>query len=280
MKVIMLLLLIVFLVIIYLYFGNAIENFTSPSQTSLVQQSSGTSKLYNWPILRKLKSYTRRCPSTQEESSSDPSCPQPETSSCPSPAEENMCCPQQEFIGDCAGCDITQHPDIDQYVLKSSVPPCPDLRNYALKSDMSPDVDMSKYMLKSEIKACPPKPNLSDYVHKNSIPACPPVPKCPVCPVLSSSESNNSSEEEAFNRTVTETSELNGEDSSGAMNTALNNGQSNSNNLTYHSLCGSEMEACNLGNGAYATYSQSVKPITTVPVDGINPKTNYPLQRI
>ena len=35
MKVIMLLLLIVFLVIIYLYFGNAVEKFTSPSQTSL-----------------------------------------------------------------------------------------------------------------------------------------------------------------------------------------------------------------------------------------------------
>lgn len=278
MKVIMLLLLIVFLVIIYLYFGNAIENFTSPSQTSLVQQSSGTSRLYNWPILNKLKTYTRRCPSTQEESSSDPSCPQPETTSCPSPAEENMCCPQQEFIGDCAGCDITKHPDIDQYVTKSSVPPCPDLRNYALKSDMSPDIDMSKYMLKSEVEACPPKTNLSDYVHKNSIPACPPVPKCPVCPVLSSSESNNSSEEEAFNRTVTETSELNGEDSSGAMNTTLNNGESN--DLTYHSLCGSEMEACNLGSGVYASYSQNVKPITTVPVDGLNPKTNYPLQRI
>ena len=80
---------------------------------------------------------------------------------------------------------------------------------------MTPDIDMSKYMLKSEVKACPPRPNLNDYVHKNSIPACPPVPKCPVCPVLSSSGSNNSSEEEAFNRTVTETSELNGEDSSG-----------------------------------------------------------------
>ena len=64
------------------------------------------------------------------------------------------------------------------------------------------------------------------------------------------------------------------------MNTALTNGESNSNDLTYNSLCGSEMEACNLGTGTYASYSQNVKPITTVPVDGINPKTNYPLQRI
>lgn len=277
MKLIMLLLLIVFLVIIYLYFGNAIENFTSPSQTSLVQQSSGTSKLFNWPVLNKLKTYTRKCPSsTEEETSSDPSYPQPETTSCPSPAEEKICCPQQEVVGGCSGCDITQHPDIDQYVLKSSVPPCPDLRNYALKSDMSPDVDMSKYILKSEIEACPPKQDLSDYVHKNSIPACPPVPKCPVCPVLSNGETC----EEVFNKTVKETSEFNEEESSEAMETALTNGESNSNNLTYNSLCGSEMEACNLGNGTYASYSQGVKPITTVPVDGLNPKTNYPLQRI
>ena len=109
--------------------------------------------------------------------------------------------------------EITQHPDIDQYVLKSSVPPCPDLRNYALKSDMT-SIDMSKYMLKSEVKACPPRPNLNDYVHKNLFLLVQIIPKCPVCPVLSSSGSNNSSEEEAFNRTITETSVLNGEDSS------------------------------------------------------------------
>ena len=75
-------------------------------------------------------------------------------------------------------CPPCRQPDLSQYVLKSSVPPCPTCP------------DMSKYMLKTE---CPPVPDLSKYVLKSSIPVQGPVvldcskcqkPKgeCPPCP--------------------------------------------------------------------------------------------------
>ena len=71
-----------------------------------------------------------------------------------------------------------KQPDMNKYVLKSSIPPCATLP------------DMTNYMLKSE---CPPVPDLSNYVLKSSIPKQNPVlldcskcqkPKgeCPPCP--------------------------------------------------------------------------------------------------
>lgn len=56
--------------------------------------------------------------------------------------------------GECSSCDITKHPDIDKYVLKSSVPPCPNMADYALKSELCPCRDMSEYIRKSEIPPC------------------------------------------------------------------------------------------------------------------------------
>ena len=75
-------------------------------------------------------------------------------------------------------CGECKKPDMNKYVLKSSIPPCPALP------------DMSNYILKSE---CPPVPDLSNYVLKSSIPKQNPVildcskcqkPKgeCPPCP--------------------------------------------------------------------------------------------------
>jgi len=77
-----------------------------------------------------------------------------------------------------ADCPECKQPDMNKYVLKSSIPPCPALP------------DMSNYILKSE---CPPVPDLSNYVLKSSIPKQNPVildcskcqkPKgeCPPCP--------------------------------------------------------------------------------------------------
>jgi hypothetical protein len=74
-------------------------------------------------------------------------------------------------------CDCKQ-PNMSNYVLKASIPPCPAVP------------DMSNYILKSE---CPPVPDLSNYVLKSSIPRQSPVildcskcnkPKgdCPPCP--------------------------------------------------------------------------------------------------
>lgn len=55
-------------------------------------------------------------------------------------------------LSGCHGCDITKHPDIDKYVLKSSVPPCPDMSQYVKKDEMCPCVDMSQYVRKSALE--------------------------------------------------------------------------------------------------------------------------------
>ena len=75
-------------------------------------------------------------------------------------------------------CPDCKQPDMNKYVLKSSIPPCPSVP------------DMSNYILKSE---CPPTPDLSNYVLKSSIPKQSPVildcskcnkptGECPPCP--------------------------------------------------------------------------------------------------
>ena len=90
-----------------------------------------------------------------------------------------------------------KQPDMNKYVLKSSIPPCPavpDLSNYILKSECPPVPDLSNYVLKSSIpkqnpvildcskcqKAkgeCPPcpRPRCPDV-------QCPAAQKCPGCP--------------------------------------------------------------------------------------------------
>lgn len=83
----------------------------------------------------------------------------------------------------CEKCDINKHPDINMYVLKSSVPACPDMSNYALKSMVKSCPDMKDYIKKSKIPPTKKCPNMNDYVLKSSIPATPQCPVCPVCPV-------------------------------------------------------------------------------------------------
>ena len=127
------------------------------------------------------------------------------------------------------------------------------------------------------MEACPKPVDLSDYVHKNSIPACPPIPRCPI--LIGNDDLSGESEEKGQEEHQEEEEERGraGDDTpASVMETAINSG--NSNDLAYNSLCGSEMEGCDLGSGVYASYN--VKPITTVPVDNMNPKTNYPLQKI
>lgn len=94
------------------------------------------------------------------------SCSRPSPCACPSPRPI------------CPPCPPCREPDLSQYVLKSTVPPCP------------PQPDLSKYMLKTE---CPPVPDLSNYVLKSSVPKQMPVildcskcnkpsGECPPCP--------------------------------------------------------------------------------------------------
>jgi len=103
------------------------------------------------------------------------SCGQPAPCGCPAPRANRSKHPATEANGQKAEC---KQPDMNKYVLKSSIPPCPAVP------------DLSNYILKSE---CPPVPDLSNYVLKSSIPKQNPVildcskcqkPKgeCPPCP--------------------------------------------------------------------------------------------------
>ena len=93
-------------------------------------------------------------------------CGKPSPCPCPNPR------PRYPADAEC------RQPDMNKYVLKTTIPPCPVLP------------DMSNYILKSE---CPPVPDLSNYVLKSSIPKQGPVildcskcqkpsGECPPCP--------------------------------------------------------------------------------------------------
>jgi len=95
-------------------------------------------------------------------------CGQASPCPCPNPRPR----PIRPAEGEC------RQPDMNKYVLKTTIPPCPALP------------DMSNYILKSE---CPPVPDLSNYVLKSSIPKQGPVildcskcqkpsGECPPCP--------------------------------------------------------------------------------------------------
>ncbi len=180
--------LFIFLIIIGLYLSQEtklnineknkilMENF-SPQVSSTRAQKKGASQLYKWGL-------PEDNVSEKKEECNKPDDVPPFT---PKPVEDN--CPQSEEINcndnkskNCGDCDILTHPDINKYVLKSSVPPCPDISKYATKNMLKTCPDMSKYILKSKVPKCE-KIDKSKYILKSEVPPCPKCPICPVCPV-------------------------------------------------------------------------------------------------
>lgn len=110
--------------------------------------------------------FSRQKDGFQDAGSACDRCGETSPCGCPTPRPIRPACPE------------CKQPDMNKYVLKSSIPPCPSLP------------DMSNYILKSE---CPPVPDLSNYVLKSSIPKQNPVildcskcqkpsGECPPCP--------------------------------------------------------------------------------------------------
>jgi hypothetical protein len=82
------------------------------------------------------------------------------------------------------GADCPPVPDLTQYVLKTSIPPCqsmPDLDNYMLKSECPPIPDLSQYVLKSSVPAQQPIIIDTSEDLKAKCGECPPCPR-PRCP--------------------------------------------------------------------------------------------------
>ncbi len=127
-----------------------LEHYSSSSSSFDV--SGGASSRYGWGISD--DDYERKMLSTTTEEKRKEKSSQCESKS----KEEKEKCIQDDLFKSrsdlCKKCDILENPDIDKYVLKSSVPPCP---------------------------------NMSDYILKKDIPACPTlaeIPKCPTCPEI------------------------------------------------------------------------------------------------
>lgn len=189
----------------------SIENFQTSSSN---QVNTGASTFYDWGLYgqnNRVVSDDNEAEEmpvfNQEESESVCSgkkTKQPKKKDCTScnsgktSVENNYYVYEKDKPSPCSTCDITRHPDINKYVLKTSVPPCPDMSKYAPKSMINNIPDMRDYIKKSEIPACPPKTDLSDYIKKSEIPSCPSTPdmskyvlkssipatpSCPTCPV-------------------------------------------------------------------------------------------------
>lgn len=116
---------------------------------------------------------------------------------CDSCGKESPCnCQKPSPRPICPACPDCKQPDMNKYVLKSTIPPCqavPDMSNYILKSECPPVPDLSNYVLKSSIPKqnpvildcskcqkpsgeCPPCPRPRCPEVK-----CPPQVKCPAC---------------------------------------------------------------------------------------------------
>ncbi len=169
--------------------SNSNEHKENYSQSSLFDVSGGASSKYGWGISSYENDYLRKELNNVDENIEEEKrieeekkefCKKPENKNVPKCFQDDSFYSKSEF---CKKCNILDYPDIDKYVLKSSVPPCPNLSDYIKKSEIPPckndNIDLNDYVKKSEIPVCKnDNIDLNDYVKKNDI------PKCPTCPTL------------------------------------------------------------------------------------------------
>lgn len=88
-----------------------------------------------------------------------------------------------QLCGTCGANSCPPVPDLNKYVLKTSIPPpvqCPDMKQYMLKTECPPVPDLSQYVLKSSIPT--PEPIIVDNSScRKDCGECPPCPR-PRCP--------------------------------------------------------------------------------------------------
>jgi hypothetical protein len=175
-------------------YTRTVANSSTPYMEHFTQKSSsfdvagGASSKYGWGIS---DDYERKVISKKEEVSQEVSQEVPKACK----KKEEKCVQDSIFKSQnelCKKCDIITNPDIDKYVLKSSVPPCPNMSDYIKKNEIPPKINLDEYIKKSEIpppKECP-KINLDEYIKKSEVPpqkecpTCPEIPQCPTCPEI------------------------------------------------------------------------------------------------
>ena len=129
-------------------------------ESSAEAQEGGASEYYGWgyhPILDKQRKQQQRRRKKQKKEEK---------------CIDEVVLERKTLCQKMGKCPITSHPDIDKYVLRSSIKPCADLRDYTKKSMLCPSIDMEKYMLRSK---CRPNkcPDLTDYIKKSEISSSP-----------------------------------------------------------------------------------------------------------
>ncbi len=167
--------------------SNANQQKETYSQSSVFDVSGGASSKYGWGISSYENDYIRQSldesnESVEEEKRKEEErkeyCKKPENKNEEKCFQDNTFYTKSEF---CKKCNILDNPDIDKYVLKSSVPPCPNLSDYIKKSEIpsckNDNIDLNDYIKKSEVPSCKnDNINLNDYVKKSDIPSCPTIP--------------------------------------------------------------------------------------------------------
>lgn len=158
--------LLIFSLTYVVYFFKNVEHYDNKKKSSTYSQKEGSSKYYGWGLADLSKPKPKRKPIP---SNPIPFPPIPDSGG-------SIMCPKcntvviNDYRQGCNTCDISKHPGISNYVLKSSIPPQPDMDNYILKKLLPPMPDMSKYILKSDIPPCDCNVDMSEYVHKSHIP--------------------------------------------------------------------------------------------------------------
>lgn len=163
-------LLLMIIIIVFICIGNfnsnKNENFDNKyTKSSTYDVGMGSSQKYGWGEAN-ISSTPKPVPPRRPPRRPNPPLPEP---SPPMSGEKYIF---NDFRGSCENCDIVKHPEINRYVLKSSIPPGPDMTKYILKSQIPPRPNLSKYILKSQVPACP---DMGKYILKSKIPPCPNV---------------------------------------------------------------------------------------------------------
>jgi hypothetical protein len=154
--------------LLFLIYGQSFEGFANPDIAPSIDVASGSSDYYNWGYKEIPDNVSDGIPHTRHHCHR---CKNPCYIPTPYRRKKYPCpfCQTKIHVKNIytttGGCpDITKSPDIDKYVLKSSVPACPDMSQFVKKSSMKPD------------------PNNGNNGTPENCPSCPICPICPQCP--------------------------------------------------------------------------------------------------
>lgn len=157
-------LLLLFVLVLGMCMPNLAESFTMPSY--------GEIDYYNWglsPLQRRGKSHKKPHKKHHKPLFKKPPRYDGEYKCyySPSQKENNFCKKAMRR------CPLKIHPDLNNYIHKSMIPPQPNLNNYVLKSQIP--------AARCPPNKCPPHPDMSTF--KKYMKKMGKCPSCPTCPV-------------------------------------------------------------------------------------------------